>query len=449
MKYLIFFHTLFFISLESYAQIISTIAGNGVAGFSGEGGPATAASFNIPSGATVDKKGNTYFADNLNNVVHRIDINGIVWRFAGTGAAGYSGDGGPATSAKLSLGLGAKSVVADSIGNVYFASNLGVRKVDTDNIITTVAGSGMAGYTGDGGPATNAKFLSTSGLCFDKMGNLYVSDEEAHVVRKVNTAGIISTVAGSTIGFSGDGGVATVAQLKTPEGIAVDDSGNLYIADFGNRRIRKVNSAGIISTIAGGDSYIYETCNGCAATLLQLAYPYGLAINKHDDLYVTVTKPTEFSYIFRITKAGLAYHFAGQGLGFSGDGGPAETAAMYAPGMLSLDTSDNLLFADRGNYRCRKITFPPVGISTTTKDSHFGISLYPNPHSGGSFSILVSAPANEELQLTIADMQGRRVYATTIHTNAATTVDAPLSNGIYTVTARRGENISCALMVCE
>ena len=232
--------------------IINTVAGNGTQGFSGDGGVATNANLNQPYGVAVDPAGNVYIADNGNKRVRKVDTNGVITTVAGTGGTGYSGDGGAATSATIGIDSG---VAVDASGNLYICcnsipTNYRVRKVDTNGIISTVAGNGSNGNTGDGGAATNAALSNPVGVAVDSSGNLFISSNYA--IRKVNTNGIISTVAGTgTGGFSGDGGPATSATMWSATGIFVDTFGFIYIVDSTSYRIRQVDANGIITTIAG------------------------------------------------------------------------------------------------------------------------------------------------------------------------------------------------------
>jgi len=226
--------------------IINTIAGNGIAGYSGDGGQATAAKIYWPSGLCLDKKGNLYIADYVNYVIRKMNLStGIITTFAGNGTQGYSGDGGPATQAQLYSGV---QVFADSIGNIYIADewNNVIRKVDVStNVITTIAGTGVAGYSGDNGIATNAMLNEPVGLFIDSAQNIYFTQYLNGAVRKIDGAThIISTIAGTGVsGFSGDGGFATNAQLQ-PADVCTNKYGEIFIADYGNMRIRKINSNG-------------------------------------------------------------------------------------------------------------------------------------------------------------------------------------------------------------
>ncbi len=266
---------------------ISTIAGDGTGttGYSGDGGLATLAKLNVPRGVAVDAAWNVYIADEGNNAIRKVDANGIITTFAGdgTGNAGYSGDNGAATSAKLN---GPRDLALDVVGNLYFtdAKNNVVRKVDLNGVITTVAGStsGTAGYSGDGGPATTAKLHTPNGLALDSNNNLFITDNGNNVVRVVcrvaaglcagKTVGNIHTIAGKQslgVGYSGDGGPANSAQLNNPHGLAVDAAGNLYIADTGdgssNAVIRKVEATtGYISTVVGTGKACADITNNAA-----------------------------------------------------------------------------------------------------------------------------------------------------------------------------------------
>ena len=270
---------------------ISTIAGTGVEGYSGDGGPAVEAQLSYPACLVVDAAGNLFFSESFDNRIRRVDSSGTISTVAGTGVEGFSGDGGPATQAQLARPSGvavdtagnlfiadtrnrrirkvdssgnistfaalpgaSQGMEFDAAGNLFYADSTksSVRRVDPSGAITTIAGIGRWGFSGDGGPATQAALHAPDDVAVDAAGNLYIADENNHRIRKVDSSGIITTIAGSgDRGFSGDGGPATQAQLARPSGVAVDTAGNLYIADHDNRRIRKVDPSGTITTIAG------------------------------------------------------------------------------------------------------------------------------------------------------------------------------------------------------
>ena len=231
--------------------IITTIAGTGTPGYSGDGGQATSAQLNYPEGVAVDGQGNLYIADAYNQRVRKITPAGIITTIAGTGTAGYSGDGGQATSAQLNYPGG---VAVDTEGDLFIAdeSNSRIRKVTPGGVITTAAGNGTPGYSGDGGQATSAQLNFPYGVAVDPQGNLYVADTSNYRIRKVTSDGTITTFAGTgTFGFSGDGGPATSAQMTRAFGVALDTAGNVYFGDQSNFRIRKVDRGGTIATVAG------------------------------------------------------------------------------------------------------------------------------------------------------------------------------------------------------
>jgi hypothetical protein len=235
------------------AGIITTIAGNGSFGYSGDGGQATNASLNAACWVTADGTGNVYLSGFTGfHHIRKINASGIISTFAGSPLiSGLGGDGGLASAAFF---FNPEGMAVDNAGNIYVCDFLRrVRKIDPSGIITLFAGNGSPGYSGDGGPATAAQLSAPRSVTTDGEGNVYISDKFSSVIRRVNPAGIISTYAGTGVmGFSGDGGTATLARLSDIEQIVTDTSGNLFVCDLSNSRIRKINSAGIITTLAGG-----------------------------------------------------------------------------------------------------------------------------------------------------------------------------------------------------
>jgi sugar lactone lactonase YvrE len=271
---------------------IITVAGNGTAGYSGDGGSATSAQLNAPFGLAVDASGDLFIADAGNNVIREvIQATGIIITVAGNGTAGYSGDGAAATSAQLNNPCG---VTVDANGNVFIAdtgNNVIREVVQTTGNIITVAGNGTAGYSGDGGPATSAQLNTPYDVAVDHNGNLFIADTGNYCIREVvQSTGNIITVAGNgTAGYSGDGGAATSAQLNLPVSIAVDASGNLFIADAGNNCVREVlQTTGTIFTVAGNGTAGYSG-DGGLATSAQLNGPEGVAVDASGDLFVADT----------------------------------------------------------------------------------------------------------------------------------------------------------------
>jgi hypothetical protein len=276
--------------------LISTIAGTGVAGNSGDGGPATLAQLTNPGGVAVDKMGNVYVTTPF-SAVKKIDASGVISNFAGNGTTVFSGDGGPASLA--GLGSGVTSMCMDDAGNLYMAGSYRIRKVTSAGIISTIAGTGVGGYSGDGGMADTAKISYVDQVMIDGYGNIYFTDGAKGLIRQINTSGIISTVAGNGVnGYSGDFGMATAAQLNVPHGVYADSCGLIYIADYGNHRIRVVDEGGKIYTIAG-TGVAGLSGDGGAATAAQLNKPYNLLLDKNNDLYIGDT------YNGRIRKVAL------------------------------------------------------------------------------------------------------------------------------------------------
>ena len=351
---------LFTLSAAAHAQGIltvtpgrsaSTTGGTGMVGYSGDGGGATAATLARPSGMAYDAAGNVFLADANNHVIREISAAGVITTVAGTGIAGFGGDGGPATAAFLDTPTG---VAVDASGTLFIADshNHRIRKIAGDTI-TTIAGTGTAGFAGDGGASASAQLASPNGVAVDASGNLYIADTDNQRIRRI-AGGIITTVAGNGEElFSGDGGRATAASLDEPTGVAVDSFGSLYIADKNDQRVRMVGAAGIISTLAGSGTPSLAggfSGDGAAANSAFLAKPAGVAVDRQGSVYVADTNNQRIRQIAE----GSIVTIAGTGdQGFGGDGGPAPSATLNSPRAVMADSVGNLSIADTLNGRLR------------------------------------------------------------------------------------------------
>src|SRR5262245_2284598 len=394
--------------------VLHVVAGNGIPGYSGDGGPATSASLNGPMGVVVDRAGNIYVAEAFSHRIRKISSVGIISTFAGPGAPEISGDGGPAIRA--GIGQEIHCMVFDAAGNLYLAEfyeNL-IRKIDQNGIITTVAGTGQPAFSGDGGPAIKATLAAPFGLAFDSRGNLLIADSANLRVRSISPAGIISTIAGggfslndsipastafmlpvgvaadasgnvylndvfsvrvrrvdssgviSTIagsglrGFSGDGGPALAAALAAPLGLALGAGRDVLVADFGVSRVRKIGADGAISTVAGNGRFAASP-DGAAGTDTALREPWGIA--DVADGSIVVSERTG-ARIRRVGPNGIVSTVAGTGVtGATPDGGEAKLAAIALPNGVAVDADGNVYFCEQTNCKVRKIS--PAGTIST------------------------------------------------------------------------------------
>jgi uncharacterized protein (TIGR03437 family) len=348
---------------------ITTIAGLIPTSSAAENLVATSAPLLDPFGVAVDATG-VYISDVSDHRVLKISAAGIMNTVAGNGLFGGSGDGGPATNAQVGAprGLG-----FDPSGRLLVTSGFGgvVRRIATDGTITKMAGGNGAGFSGDGGNAVLAQLFTPIGIAADTAGDIYIGDSNNHRVRRVDSLGKITTLAGTgDAGFGGDAGSAALAKLFLPNQLALDSSNNLYVADVGNVRIRKITPSGTITTVAG-NGVTGSAGDGGPATAAQLALPYGVAVDAVGNLFIASNLR-----IRRVDAAtGVITTIAGNGIaGYSGDGGLATFASINGPRNLALDSAGNIYFTDEGNSRVRKLAPVDSAPSITTVANAFGDS---------------------------------------------------------------------------
>ena len=412
--------------------------------FSGDGGLATSASLNIPQGVAVDAFGNLFIADTGNYRIRKVNVNGVITTVAGNGTNGYSGDGGLATSASLNIPQG---VAVDAFGNLFIADtdNYRIRKVDVNGVITTVAGNGYPGYSGDGGAATSASLNIPQGVAVDAFGNLFI--DSGVKIRKVDVNGVITTVAGNgTNGFSGDGGAATNASLSEPlgiftggSGVAVDASGDLLIADSGNNRIRKVGTNGIITTVAGNGSanpnggaglYTGYVGDGGQATNAFLNTPTGVAVDATGNLFIADLYNNR---VRKVSTNGIITTVAGNAnYGFSGDGGAATNASLWIPVGVAVSASGNLFIADSDNSRVREVA--DASVPAPTGSLQVTTLALPNGTNGLAYSQQLSAIYGQ-LPYSWSLIFGSLPSGLTLATNGLIS-GTPTNNGTFNFTVK-------------
>lgn len=364
---------------------VSNFAGViGAPGFSGDGGPARLAQFNAPADLAFDAAGNVYIADSGNHRIRKITPDGVIRTIAGSGELGTRGDGGPATAAELNEPRG---LTVDATGNVYFADSLNhrVRRITPDGIISAVAGTGLEGFAGDNGDATSARLTLPLDVVIDKEGNLFIADTGNHRIRKVTPSGVITTVAGTGVaGDSSDDIPATEAKLNYPVALAFDPDGNLHIADRDNNRIRKINAQGMISRALGGD----DSGDGIPATRTRLDQPQNLAFDAVGNLYVYSTG------VRRVGRDGLVYTLYTPNLDAPNDGVAPNYSTLSSVSALAFDLTGRLYLADSGNHRIATLSvsdfpnFVPVSAA-----NYRGLELAPDSIVAAFGTNLASATA--------------------------------------------------------
>ncbi|MGA8143234.1 MAG: Ig-like domain repeat protein [Candidatus Acidiferrales bacterium] len=392
----------------SPGDAIHTVAGTGVAAFSGDNGAATSAALANPFSITADAAGNIYIADRDNHRVRRIDISGNITTVAGNGEQGFFGDGGLATSASLNTPT---AVAVDLNGSIYIAdSNNNRIRVVSNGTITTFAGNGNASYSGDGGAATSASLFTPRGVAVDTNGIVYIADTNNHVVRKVSGS-TISTIAGNAQqqGFYGDNGTASSAGLDTPTSVVVDASGKVYVADSNNHRVRLLTGS-TLSTFAGNGTAGFSG-DGAAATSASIDFPLGISMDLTGNLYVA---DSNNHVVRRVGGAGTITTIAADGeQGFFGDSGAPNAASLDTPsGVLPLN--GNVYIADLNNQRIRRVdatvlmfadqivgTLSPVQSVTVTNSGNAALTLASAMPSSPSFALAASGTCGTAFPVNI------------------------------------------------
>lgn len=414
-------------ALPAHSQIIITSAGTGGGGFSGDGGPATAALLYQPYGVTLDKVGNLYICDNGNRRVRKLTpaYGGTISTVAGNGIAGFSGDGYEAIYAQID---GAWDVAVDKKGNVFIADagNERIRKVSPDGIITTFAGTGIAGYNGDGIPAVSAKLNAPFGICVDDTGNVYIADAYNFRIRKVDTFGLISTVAGNGIsGFCGDSALADTASFGSVYAVRMDKNGTMYFAD--NNLIRKIDGAGRLATVAG-NGVIGNTGDGGPATIAAIAVS-AFCIDTSGNIFFA----DGGDHVLRkISPDGTINRYAGLGIGgYSGDGGDALLAKLNSCQGVAVAPNGDVFIGDVGNNRIRMVSNHIAGASQTHATAP-KVEVYPNPATD-FINVELSGITAQEAEVTIHTIDGRLVGRYCMQPTAPLRLSASWPAGTYVV----------------
>jgi sugar lactone lactonase YvrE len=436
-----------------FSGIMRTVAGNGIPGFSGDRQSGVSAQLNFPGGVAVDASGTLFIADTGNNRIRRVDISGEISTIAGNGVFGFYGDG---AAALYSVLANPRSIAVTGSGTLLVADagNNSIRKIADEEdpvptifrrripIITTIAGTGQRSFQDQSGLAAAANLRTPSGVAVDTAGNLYIADSGNHRVLKADAIGhVITIVAGiGESGFSGDGGPAAGAALSFPAGLAIDAAGNLYIADNRNHRVRRVDTHGIITTVAGNGLAGFSG-DGGAAISSSLAFPLTVTADARGTLLIADTGNHRVRRVDALT--GIITTVAGNGdAGFSGDGGPATTASLNSPRDVAADSNGHIYIADSSNDRIRKIDFRSGIITTLAGNGIRGFNGDGGPASAASLGFPVAIEVNQAGEVFIADILNRRIRKVDAQTGRITTL---AGNGLEGLSGDGGPAIDAVL----
>lgn len=407
------------------AQNISTKVGTGAAAYLGDGGQATAASIHGPAGLLTDGTNNLYIADQYNNCIRKVDPLGVISTFAGNDTAGFSGDGGPATAARFNQPT---AIARDKNGNYYIADkdNNRIRKITAAGIVSTIAGNGAAGFSGDNDTAIYAKLNHPTGVAVDSAGNVFIADQMNNRIRMVSSAGIITTVVGNGVAtFNSDlQPFPSMVAINKPYSVAVSPSNEVYFADTYNNIIRKYDRANNkVVTVKGRNALLLSLGEGT----LSLNKPTCITFDNFGNMYIAdegnlLVKKLDSARIYKTV--------AGSGtFGFSGDGGAALSAKFSAARGLAADGAGNVFISDFHNERVRYYN-APVNVKATVSTSG-AISVYPNPANNGTFTVNVNLQQPARMVLNITDIAGRIVFSKQTETNSPVDVQLKQPSGIY------------------
>jgi trimeric autotransporter adhesin len=442
MKYITPLFASFFCFAAAHSQVIITSAGTGAAGFGGDGGPATAAILASPYGVTLDKDGNLYIGDVGNRRVRKISpaYGGIISTVAGNGTAGYSGDGFEAIYAQID---GVWDIAVDKKGNIFLADagNNRVRKVSTTGVITTYAGTGAAGYNGDGIAATSAMLNVPHGICVDDTGSVFIADRDNFRLRKIDTLGIITTIAGNgTAGFTADGELADTATLDILSCIRVNKHGEIFFTD--NERLRKITSSGKLLT-AAGNGMAGSNGDGGPALAAEID-PAAFCLDTAGNIYIAEGSVDK---VRKIGVDGVINVFAGTGVGgYSGDGGNPLLAKLNACQGVAAAPNGDVFIGDVANRRIRMVTMSAVATGDFSRTQP-EVDVFPNP-AHDFLTITLKNTEYAEAEVRIISFDGKMVDHFCLRSNAPATIAAPWPPGVYTVNiAAAGYTISKTLDV--
>ena len=438
-----FFIVFFLCFYSAHSQIITTVAGCSSCPSLGDGGPATDAKLNNPISIVFDTAGNYYIADRDNNRIRKVNTGGIITTFAGRGGiGGFSGDNGPATAADISVPYG---IAIDAVGNIYFTNGGNrIRKINTAGIVTTIAGNGTGIYNGDNIPATAAGINGAGGMAIDAADNIYFTDGANQRVRKISASGIITTIAGNGIsGYNGNGIAATNAEFHNPNYVCLDGAGNIYVADRYNNQVREIDASGIIHSFAGDTTFGYSGDNG-PATAAKLYEPLGVYADKFGNIYIG---DTYNNVVRKVNATGIITTVAGNGIGgYSGDSGPATLGELGLPVGIAMNTEGDIYIANDGEDRVRRVS-SAVFVQQINSESE--LEIYPNPCKS-YFTIKTITGTNEPARFTLIDMTGQRIKVLQGTTNSLLVIPLDgVPRGTYVLYAETTTNMQSEKIIVQ